>query len=140
MTNRGPARVRSNPIRLSESIAVTWVWVVVIVVVIGALSVVLVSRGETMAEVYDDRPDSTIPVGRPLTADDLRDIRFSTAVRGYRMDEVDALLSRLRADLLARDDRDERDRDDRDRADLLARDDRDDRDDIDRNDGPLPPA
>ncbi|MBA3266419.1 MAG: DivIVA domain-containing protein [Nocardioidaceae bacterium] len=118
----------------------TWVWVVVIVVVIGALSVVLVSRGETMAEVYDDRPDSTIPVGRPLTADDLRDIRFSTAVRGYRMDEVDALLSRLRADLLARDDRDERDRDDRDRADLLARDDRDDRDDIDRNDGPLPPA
>jgi len=137
MTNRGPARVRSNPIRLSESIAVTWVWVVVIVVVIGALSVVLVSRGETMAEVYDDRPDSTIPAGRPLTADDLRHIRFSTAVRGYRMDEVDALLSRLRADLLARDDRDRDDRDDRDRADLLAR---DDRDDIDRNDGPLPPA
>ncbi|MBA2446193.1 MAG: DivIVA domain-containing protein [Nocardioidaceae bacterium] len=82
----------------------TWVWIVVIVLVIGGLSVVLVGRGESMAEVYDDRPDSTIPTGRPLTADDVRDVRFSTALRGYRMDEVDALLSRLQADLLARDD------------------------------------
>ncbi len=79
-----------------------WLWVVVIVAVIGGLSVVLVGRGETMAEVYDDRPDATLPTGRPLTADDLRDVRFSTTVRGYRMDEVDALLSRLQADLLAR--------------------------------------
>lgn len=79
-----------------------WLWVLVIVVVIGALSVVLASRGETMAEVYDDRPDATIPAGRPLTADDLRDVRFSSALRGYRMDEVDALLSRLQAELTAR--------------------------------------
>lgn len=81
-----------------------WVWIVVIVLVIGALSVVLVGRGESIAEVYDDRPDSTIPTGRPLTAADVRDVRFSTALRGYRMDEVDALLSRLQADLLARGD------------------------------------
>lgn len=82
--------------------SVIWLWVVLIVVVIGALSVVLASRGGTMAEVYDDRPDATIPAGRPLTADDLRNVRFSSAVRGYRMDEVDALLSRLQADLISR--------------------------------------
>ena len=79
-----------------------WLWVVVIVAVVGGLSVVLMGRVEAMAEVYDDRPDSTVPTGRPLTAADLRDVRFSTGVRGYRMDEVDALLSRLQADLLAR--------------------------------------
>ncbi|MEJ7707823.1 MAG: DivIVA domain-containing protein [Nocardioidaceae bacterium] len=70
--------------------------------VAGVLAVVLVDRVEPMADVYDDRPDVTIPTGRPLTADDLQAVRFSTAVRGYRMDEVDALMSRLQADLLNR--------------------------------------
>ncbi len=79
-----------------------WVWVVLIVVLIGAVAVVASGRGGALAEVYDDRPDSTMPAGRPLTADDLREMRFSTAVRGYRMDEVDALLARLQVDLLAR--------------------------------------
>ncbi len=36
---------------------------------------------------------------RPLTADDLRRVRFTTAFRGYRMSEVDALLDRLAAEL-----------------------------------------
>lgn len=100
--SREPASARSSPTRLSESTRVIWLWVVVIVAVVGGLSVVLLGRVEAMAEVYDDRPDSTVPTGRPLTAADLRDVRFSTGVRGYRMDEVDALLSRLQADLLAR--------------------------------------
>jgi|1186.fasta_scaffold97995_2 DivIVA domain-containing protein len=78
------------------------VWVVVIIALTGAVVAVAVGRGGTMSEVYDDRPDATVPAGRPLTSDDLRDVRFSTAVRGYRMDEVDALLARLRADLIAR--------------------------------------
>lgn len=82
-----------------------WVWGIVIVVVIGVVVVVAVGRGDAMGEVYDDRPDSTIPTGRALTADDLRDLRFSTAVRGYRMDEVDALLARVQADLLGREQR-----------------------------------
>jgi DivIVA domain-containing protein len=81
---------------------VTVVWVVVIVALVGAVVVVAVGRGAPMSEVYDDRPDATVPAGRPLTSDDLRDVRFSTAVRGYRMDEVDALLARVRADLIAR--------------------------------------
>lgn len=85
---------------------VIWVWVVVIVLIAGAVVVVAVGRGGELAPVYDDRPDVTIPSGRPLTSDDLRDVRFTTAVRGYRMDEVDALLARVRADLLARESRD----------------------------------
>jgi DivIVA domain-containing protein len=86
---------------------VVWLWVLVIVVLIGALAVLLVGSGDSMAEVYDDRPDRTVPIGRPLHSDDLLDVRFSTAVRGYRMDEVDALLARVRADLLARESRDD---------------------------------
>jgi DivIVA domain-containing protein len=79
-----------------------WVWVIVIVALTGGVVAVAVGRGGSMSEVYDDRPDVTVPSGRSLTSDDLRDVRFSTAVRGYRMDEVDALLARIRADLIAR--------------------------------------
>ncbi len=82
--------------------AVLWLWVFVIVVLIGVASVLTLGSGGSLADVYEDRPDRTIPMGRPLRADDLYDVRFATAVRGYRMDEVDALLARLRADLLAR--------------------------------------
>jgi DivIVA domain-containing protein len=34
-----------------------------------------------------------------MGADDLRRVRFTTAFRGYRMAEVDALLDRLSAEL-----------------------------------------
>ncbi|MDX6317877.1 MAG: hypothetical protein QOD35_1277 [Nocardioidaceae bacterium] len=79
-----------------------WLWVVGIVAVVGAVTVVAVGSGASLSEVYEDRPDRTIPVGRPLRSDDLQEVTFTTAVRGYRMDEVDALLARVRADLLAR--------------------------------------
>ena len=82
-----------------------WFWVVVIVVVIGAVVVISVGRDDNMSEVYDDRPDLGVPAGRPLTADDLRQLKFSTAVRGYRMDEVDALIARIQADLVNREHR-----------------------------------
>ena len=52
-----------------------------------------------MAETFDDRPDARVPADGPLTAQDLRRVRFSTALRGYRMSEVDALLDRLAAEL-----------------------------------------
>ncbi len=47
-----------------------------------------------MPDVYDDRPDARVPAGE-LSGDDLRRVRFSLGVRGYRMSEVDTLLSRL---------------------------------------------
>jgi DivIVA domain-containing protein len=81
---------------------VLWFWVVVLVAIIGAVAVVAAGRGGSMADVYDDRPDASLPTGRPLTAEDLRTLRLNTGVRGYRMDEVDALLERLQAEMLSR--------------------------------------
>ncbi len=77
----------------------TWFFAFVIVAVMGAVAVVAAGRGGAMAEVYDDRPDSRVQADGPLTAADLRRVRFSTAFRGYRMAEVDALLDRLGAEL-----------------------------------------
>ena len=76
-----------------------WVLAVVAVVVMGAAAVVATGRGGGMAEVFDDRPDARVQAEGPLTAADLRQVRFTTALRGYRMAEVDALLDRLAAEL-----------------------------------------
>jgi DivIVA domain-containing protein len=78
---------------------VTWFFAIVVVAVIGGVAVVASGRGGSMADTYDDRPDALVPADRPLTAQDLRAVRFSTAFRGYRMSEVDAMLDRLAAEL-----------------------------------------
>jgi DivIVA domain-containing protein len=77
----------------------TWFFAVLVVLVMGGVAVVATGRGGSMAEAYDDRPDALVPVDGPLTARDLRRVSFSTAFRGYRMSEVDALLDRLAAEL-----------------------------------------
>ncbi|HET8718123.1 MAG TPA: DivIVA domain-containing protein [Nocardioidaceae bacterium] len=77
----------------------TWFFAVLVVLVLGAVAVVAAGRGGTMAEVHDDRPDVRVQADGPLTAQDLRRVRFSTAFRGYRMSEVDVLLDRLAAEL-----------------------------------------
>lgn len=79
-----------------------WFWVIVLVAIIGAIAILASGKGDTMRQVFDDRPDTAIAIGRPLTVDDLADVTFSTGLRGYRMDEVDALIDRVRADLLER--------------------------------------
>jgi DivIVA domain-containing protein len=76
-----------------------WFFAVLIVLAIGGVAVVAAGQGDPLARVYDDRPDAVVPVGRPLTGADLAAVRFSTAVRGYRASEVDALLERLAAQL-----------------------------------------
>jgi DivIVA domain-containing protein len=80
---------------------VTWFFAVLVVLLVGAVAVVAAGMGGSMAEVYDDRPDSRVQADGPLTAEDLRGVRFSTAVRGYRMSEVDTLLARLADELEA---------------------------------------
>lgn len=77
----------------------TWFFAVVVVAVMGGVAVVASGRGGALAEPFDDRPDARVPADRPLSAQDLRTVRFSTAFRGYRMAEVDALLDRLAAEL-----------------------------------------
>ncbi|MCX6397878.1 MAG: DivIVA domain-containing protein [Propionibacteriales bacterium] len=76
-----------------------WVFAVLIVLVIGGIAVVASGGGDPLAPVYDDRPDVVVPASGPLTAGDLHGIRFTTAFRGYRASEVDALLERLSAQL-----------------------------------------
>jgi DivIVA domain-containing protein len=72
-----------------------WLFAILIVLALGGVAVVAAGRGAPMSTAYDDAPDSLVPEQGPLTADDLRRIRFPVAFRGYRMAEVDALLDRL---------------------------------------------
>jgi DivIVA domain-containing protein len=76
-----------------------WFLAVLAVVLMGVAAVVATGRGGSMVEVFDDRPDARVQADGPLTATDLRRLRFTTALRGYRMSEVDALLDRLAAEL-----------------------------------------
>ena len=74
----------------------TWFFALLVMAVMGVVAVVAVGRGGALEETFDDRPDPLVPDG-PLSASDLRRVRFTTAFRGYRMSEVDALLERLAA-------------------------------------------
>lgn len=75
-----------------------WFFAILVVLALGAIAVVASGRGEPMERAYDDRPDAVVPADGPLSGADLRRVRFSLAVRGYRMSEVDALLDRLAAE------------------------------------------
>jgi DivIVA domain-containing protein len=72
-----------------------WLFAILIVLALGGIAVVASGRGAPMAPAYDDAHDALVPASGPITADDLRRIRFPLAFRGYRMAEVDALLQRL---------------------------------------------
>ncbi len=80
---------------------VIWFWVVALVLIIGASAVIVAGRGDAMTDVYEDRPDLSVDRSS-LSADEVASVRFTTAVRGYRMDEVDAFVERLAAELRAR--------------------------------------
>jgi DivIVA domain-containing protein len=75
-----------------------WVFAILIVLAMGGVAMLAAGRGAPLAEAYDDRPDALVPETGRLGADDLRRVRFSIALRGYRMSEVDALLDRLAAE------------------------------------------
>ena len=77
----------------------TWFFAVLIVLAMGAVAVVAAGHGAPLGPAYDDRPDVDLPAEGPVTAEDLRGLRLTTAVRGYRTDEVDALIDRLAAQL-----------------------------------------
>lgn len=78
-----------------------WLFAILIVLALGAVAVVAAGRGAPMAPVYDDRADVRLPEAGALRAGDLREVRFTTAVRGYNMAEVDELLARLAAQMEA---------------------------------------
>jgi len=82
---------------------VNWVLWALPLLVLGGCVVLAAGWGSGMREGYDDRPDVLVPGDRRLGGDDVRAVRFTTAFRGDRMDEVDALLDRLAAELDQRD-------------------------------------
>jgi DivIVA domain-containing protein len=72
-----------------------WIFAILIVLAMGGVAAVAAGKGAPLMPAYDDRPDADVPATGPLSADDLRRVRFSLAFRGYRMAEVDTLLDRL---------------------------------------------
>ncbi|MGY1854772.1 DivIVA domain-containing protein [Modestobacter sp. SYSU DS0290] len=63
----------------------------------------LLGRGETQPPADPDRSPVELPDDRPVTADDVRALRMSVTVRGYRMSEVDWLLEQFAQALEERD-------------------------------------
>jgi DivIVA domain-containing protein len=78
---------------------VAFVAFVVGVLVVGGLlflgASLLLGRGETQPPMELDRSPVELPDDRPVTGDDVRALRISVAVRGYRMSEVDWLLDQF---------------------------------------------
>ena len=80
-------------------------WVLLAIVVLAGVAVVAAGRGTGLAPATTDRPGPWLPADRSMRPEDLDALRFSVGLRGYRMDEVDAVLDRLRAELAERDGR-----------------------------------
>ncbi len=70
--------------------------------VVGAIVfgiAVLVTGGEGLGEIEPDGRSAPLPVARPLIEGDLESVRFDTAIRGYRMAQVDRALRRVAYDI-----------------------------------------
>ncbi|MEV8146197.1 DivIVA domain-containing protein [Specibacter sp. NPDC078709] len=85
------------------------IFLAVMVAAAAALYVVGLNKPQANIEVYDDvlgAPVANLPPvllpGAPQPAD-VDTLRFSLGLRGYRMDQVDEVLDRLRDELAAKD-------------------------------------
>ena len=77
--------------------------VLVAVLVIGVVTAVALGRVRGGLDAATaNRADNRLPDG-PVRPADLTDLSFTVALRGYRMDEVDAVLDRLTEELAERD-------------------------------------
>jgi DivIVA domain-containing protein len=78
------------------------VFVVVAVVVVFAVAAVAMGRGGGLEAADLDLVRPSLPDG-PMSAEDLDSMHFAVGFRGYRMDQVDAVLDRLGRELTDRD-------------------------------------
>lgn len=80
---------------------------VIALIVVGGLLFLAASfafgRGEELAPVLPEGTPAELPDGRLADGDDLRALRLSVTVRGYRMEEVDWVLDRLAEQVDSRD-------------------------------------
>jgi DivIVA domain-containing protein len=70
--------------------------VVVGIAVLVGVALVLGLVDSPMSREPSDRLDSGLPADRHLTSADVGGLRFRVGLRGYRMDDVDRALGRLR--------------------------------------------
>jgi DivIVA domain-containing protein len=70
--------------------------VLVGIAVLTGIAVVLAVTGTPISDEPVDRADPGLPDGA-LSAADIPGLRFRIGLRGYRMDDVDAALERIRA-------------------------------------------
>lgn len=76
----------------------------VVAIAVVAVVAVLVARDQPL--IQDDASATRAlrwPPDGPVQSGDLADVRFTVALRGYRMDEVDRVLDDLRVVLAERD-------------------------------------
>jgi DivIVA domain-containing protein len=75
---------------------VIWVFfIAVAVLLVGGFAALIAGRVgyDPLAEATTTQHDAALP--EELHAQDVADVHFDTALRGYRMDQVDAVLDRL---------------------------------------------
>ncbi len=80
------------------------VLLLLVLAVLGAVAVVAAGWGDGLAPSAR-RPGTRAELPPELRAEDLDRLRFAVGLRGYRMDEVDEVLDRLREELRIRDER-----------------------------------
>ena len=71
---------------------------VVVAVVVFLIASLVFGRGEELAALPPDATPTGLPEG-PIVGDDVRAVRFSLVLRGYRMSEVDWTLQRAADEL-----------------------------------------
>jgi DivIVA domain-containing protein len=80
--------------------------VVIIAIVLFAIGAVVAIRRRELADPVRDTTDTRVPPEQlRMAPSDVDALRFGVALRGYRMDQVDDALDRLRDELRARDER-----------------------------------
>ncbi|AWW42460.1 MULTISPECIES: DivIVA domain-containing protein [Streptomyces] len=79
--------------------------VVALAVVVAAVTLAVVGGGDhgPLPEAAPERLHDPLPEDRPLHPEDIDDLRFPLAARGYRMADVDDALNRVAAELAERD-------------------------------------
>jgi DivIVA domain-containing protein len=83
-------------------VAVLVLTVLLLAGMLFGVAAVSVGHGSPLSDTSVDRREPLLPAD-PVSAADVESLRFTMALRGYRMDEVDAVLERLSTELSVRD-------------------------------------
>lgn len=102
----GPRRQRYGACRdtmPAVSSVVLWLaGAAVVALIMFGVAAALTGRAEPPGPAPRDAWAPRLPADRPVTAGEVRRLRFEMAFRGYRMADVDAVLDRLADELAAR--------------------------------------